>query len=196
MLKRRERIRNNWYQRDSFFASSFALVSSQHHWSGKRILRPYQLVMPQDIEGSNPTITLVTRLNAATADNIIYQGSCTLNYVEFDSRERIEAITQLGNPFLSADERNALNPFTYGEDGTIQEAVQAIRCLYLDHSSTERATYIELSVEDIYVDERWFDGGVPNLPITIGSRNGNQMWFAEMREPFFTQFQVPQRGEA
>lgn len=194
MLKRRERIRNNWYQRDSFFASSFALVSSEG--DGGRILRPYQLALPHDIEGNDPTITLSTRLNAQTANNIISQGSCVLNYVEFGSRERIEAITRLGNPFLSSAEREALNPFTYAEDGSITAAVQAIHCLYLDDVVTTRAHYIELTVEDIYVDERWFDGGVPNLPITIGSRNGNQMWFAEMRKPFFTQFQVPQRGEA
>lgn len=190
MLIARDPIRNNWYQRDGFFASSFALVSTVNA-DGSFNLRPYQLALPYRIDGT-PELLLITRLGARTAENIQRTGRCVLNFVEFGDRARIDAVTQLGNPFLTHKQRDALNPFTFiaAPDGALEEAVQVFECALISAEPTSRAVYLELELAQLHVEER-FAAGVPDLPITLGARNGNQMWFAQLGEPFYTEFELP-----
>ena len=101
--------RNNFYQTCAFIPMSFALVTTVHE-NGETGIGPHALVMPFGI--SPPySMLLISRGNSATASNIRRTGKCALNYIEFD-RDRLTAVSRLGYPGQSLEEKQKAMPFT------------------------------------------------------------------------------------
>jgi flavin reductase (DIM6/NTAB) family NADH-FMN oxidoreductase RutF len=166
-------IRNNWYQRDAFYASTFAFVSTENP-DGTWNIRPYQLVFPFRIDES-PQVLITMRQNSRTAINLEHTGACTVNYLEY-SDELVKTAAALGTPFIPHDERDRAAKFDLNDDGSLVDAFQVFELSLAEMTKTDRAVYAILNLDKIFARDD--EGFVPNMPITLGV-HGDEFFFGE-----------------
>ena len=199
--------RNNFYQTCAFIPMSFALVTTLHE-NGETGIGPHALVMPFGI--SPPySMLLISRGNSATANNIRRTGKCALNYIEFD-RDRLTAVSRLGYPGQSLEEKQKAMPFTLLPSPSadrqndpespriLGEAFQVIECSWdrsfdLDPPRTDADGATErrfvLQIDHLLMRRNFHDalengGTFPIMPVFYGFRSNGGFWFAEHGEPF------------
>ncbi|MCC7257790.1 MAG: hypothetical protein IT486_05420, partial [Gammaproteobacteria bacterium] len=101
--------RDNFYQSCSFLPMAFALVTTVGE-DGETGIGPHALCFPFNV--TEPyAMMLISRGTSATAANIRRLGRCALNYIEFDAAA-LAAVTRLGYPGQSAEDKRRASPFT------------------------------------------------------------------------------------
>jgi flavin reductase (DIM6/NTAB) family NADH-FMN oxidoreductase RutF len=138
-------VHQNWLQRQIFFASSYAIVTSRNvdeTWN----VRPYQLALPYRVDGT-PQVILSTQVGSRTFRNIKRAGWCVFNYIEHNEDE-LDTISFLGNHFNNHEDRDARVPWTVGSDGIIEEAFQSMVCTYTSETTTDIAAYVVMDIAE------------------------------------------------
>ncbi len=202
--------RDNFYQSCAFVPMSFALVTSVAE-DGSTGIGPHALCFPFNVAAPYAML-LISRNTSATAANIRRLGRCALNYIEFDA-ERLRAVTRLGYPGQSAEDKRRANPFNLDLSPTpqrasdptcpriVREAFQVFECTWdraMDLSmpgevpSPDGAGKFVLRIDNILLKQRFRDGveqgrSFPSMPIFMGFRAGGEFWFAEHGPPFAVQ---------
>jgi flavin reductase (DIM6/NTAB) family NADH-FMN oxidoreductase RutF len=199
--------RDNFYQSCTFIPMSFALVTSVGE-DGSTGIGPHALCFPFHV--TEPyAMMLISRSTSATATNIRRIGRCALNYVEFDV-DRLQAITRLGYPGQTAEEKRRANPFTLQSSPIhssaadpsfpkiIGEAFQVFECTWErsvdlampgDPEPAVSSGKFVLRIDNILLKEKFHrgveQGGLfPSMPIFMGFRANGEFWFAENGTPF------------
>jgi flavin reductase (DIM6/NTAB) family NADH-FMN oxidoreductase RutF len=178
----------NWLQRDIFFASSYAIISSKNT-DGTWNVRPYQLALPYRVDGT-PQVVLSTQVGSRTFRNIKNNGGCTLNYIEHNEDE-LETISFLGNHFNNHTDRDARMPWEVRGDGVLKEAFQSMICRYNSVTTTDLAAYIILDIVEFnspVIDE-------PLMSTTYGLR-GREHIFAPAPISRKIQLSIPDNSDA
>ncbi len=199
-------MRDNWYQSSSYYASSFALITTVNE-DGLTSIGPYQLSFPFEVIGHYSWM-VVSRPGSNTHTNVGRTKKCALNFVEYD-KDWVETILKFGYPGQEPAEKMAYNPFnliaspTPGrESGTIfpqiiAEAYQVYECtLDVDRIAENpilrdsTSAHLLLNIDTILLKQRWFDnlegGGetMPAVPLTYGFRGASKFWFGARAEPY------------
>lgn len=199
--------RDNFYQSCAFVPMSFALVTTVHE-DGSTGIGPHALCFPFNVTAPY-AMMLISRPGSATAANIRRLGRCALNYVEFEP-ERLRAVTRLGYPGQSAEDKRRANPFRLQPSPVpesaadqafpliIGEAFQVFECTWepaVDlcmpghRPAPEENGKFVLRIDNILLKRR-FRAGVeegrnfPSMPIFMGFRARGEFWFAEHHAPF------------
>jgi len=199
-------MRDNWYQASSYYASSFALITTVNE-DGLTSIGPYQLSFPFEVIGRYSWM-VVSRPRSNTHTNVSRTKKCALNFVEYD-KDRIETILKFGYPGQAPAEKMAYNPFNLIESPTpgresgaifpqiIAEAYQVYECTLDADRIAENpilrdstSAHLLLNIDTILLKQRWFDnlegGGqtMPAVPLTYGFRGASKFWFGERAEPY------------
>lgn len=198
-------LRDNWYQSSSYWPSSFALITTVSE-DGQTNIGPYQLTMPFEVI-TGRSFLVCSRQGSNTDRNIKRTGKCALNFVEFNRRE-LKQIVSMGYPGQTTAEKLGDNPYTLVDSPTegrasdgarypqiLRQAFQVHECSWdsdqpiRDDGKTPE--YFVLRIENILLKETWannIEAGssrMPNMPISLGFRDGGKFWFAEMKKPFW-----------
>ena len=102
-------LRDNWYQRSSYYGSTFALITTVDE-EGNTNVGPYQLSFPFEVN-TRYSWMVISRATSNTATNVKRTLKCALNFVEYKDEETIELILKLGFPGQTATEKAEYNPF-------------------------------------------------------------------------------------
>ena len=197
----RSPLRDNWYQRSSFYGSSFALITSVSE-SGETNIGPYQLSAPFEVIGRYSWM-VISRPTSNTAGNVQRTHKCALNFVEYDE-QAIQTILNFGYPGQSTEQKLGYNTFelvdspTPGRESSdiypkiIKDAYQVYECTLDIERINENpilrdshSAHLLLNIDNILVKEDWIgqiDGGgdrMPNVPLTYGFRGGSTFWFGD-----------------
>lgn len=136
------RVVDNFYQTSLFFPMPTVLISTLAE-DGSTTVGPYSLVQPYYIAGKDYYAMLLNARNSSnTAQNILRNGKCALNFVE-DDKKFFKEIVRLGWPGDTPEEK--MKDFKFHlEDGlmaelnpeekrpqVINEAVQVIECTWM-----------------------------------------------------------------
>jgi flavin reductase (DIM6/NTAB) family NADH-FMN oxidoreductase RutF len=133
------RIVDNFYQTSAFFPMPTVLISTLTE-DGKTSIGSYSLCFPYYIAGKDYYAMLLECRNSSnTAQNILLNGKCALNFIE-DSRADFKEAVRLGFPGETSAEKMAKCQFTLEEglahsDGSIrpllvQKAYQVFECTW------------------------------------------------------------------
>lgn len=199
-------MRDNWYQASSYYASSFALITTVNE-EGLTSIGPYQLSFPFEVIGRYSWM-VVSRPGSNTHTNVSRTRKCALNFVEYD-KDLIETILKFGYPGQTPAEKMAYNPFDLTESPTpgresghifpqiIAQAYQVYECtLDVDRIAENpilrdsTSAHLLLNIDTILLKRRWLDnlegGGetMPDVPLTYGFRGASKFWFGERAEPY------------
>ncbi|MEC9376317.1 MAG: hypothetical protein VYA80_08135 [Pseudomonadota bacterium] len=195
-------IRDNWYQRSSYYGSTFALITSVDE-EGNTNVGPYQLSFPFQTN-TNYSWIVISRATSNTATNVKRTLKCALNFVEYKDEATTELILKLGFPGQTAVEKAEYNPFKLIDSPTpgrssgkvypkiLADAYQVFECT-LDIENIEKnpilrdspSAHLLLSIDNILLKEKWMnllDGSgdeMPHIPLTYGFRGGNTFWFGD-----------------
>ena len=199
--------RDNFYQSCAYIPMSFALITTVHA-DGSTGIGPHALCFPFNVTAPY-AMMLISRSTSATAANIRRLGHCALNYIEFDE-ERLGAVTRLGYPGQSAEDKRRASPFNLDVSPMadsaenpdcpriIREAFQVFECHWdrsMDLSMPEAPQAPDnigkfvLRVDNILLKQRYRDGveegrAFPSMPIFMGFRARGEFWFARHQPPF------------
>jgi flavin reductase (DIM6/NTAB) family NADH-FMN oxidoreductase RutF len=208
-------MRDNWYQRSSFYGSSFSLITTVSE-SGETNIGPYQLSAPFEVIGRGSWM-VISRPGSNTDTNVKRTLKCVLNFVEY-SEERIKTILEFGYPGQTTEEKMEYNNVfelidspTPGHESNdiypkiIKEAYQAYECtLDIDRINENPilrdspSSHLLLNIDTILVKESWMeriDGGgdrMPNIPLTYGFRGASTFWFGDSAPAY--KLPIPDRG--
>ncbi|MBR5897685.1 MAG: hypothetical protein IKZ39_08745, partial [Lachnospiraceae bacterium] len=109
------RVVDNFYQTSLFFPMPTVLVSTLTE-DGKTTVGPYSLVQPYYIAGKDYYAMLLNCRNSSnTAQNILRNGKCAINFVT-DERKYFKEVVRLGWPGDTPEEKMKDCIFTF-EDG-------------------------------------------------------------------------------
>ena len=142
------RIVDNFYQTSLFFPMPTVLISTLTE-DGKTTVGPYSLVQPYYVAGKDYYAMLLNARNSSnTAQNLLRNGKCALNFVT-DERKYFKEMVRLGWPGDTPEEKMKDFKFTL-EEGlmaqehpgesfpkVISESFQVIECTWmreLDHA--------------------------------------------------------------
>jgi flavin reductase (DIM6/NTAB) family NADH-FMN oxidoreductase RutF len=210
-------MRDNWYQRSSYYVSSFALITTVSE-SGETNIGPYQLSFPFEVIERRSWM-VVSRPTSNTAKNVWRTKKCVLHFVEYD-KDMIKTILNFGYPGQTTEEKLADNDcFTLIDSPTaghapseiypkiIREAYQAYECtLDVDRINENPilrdsvSAHLLLNIDNILVKESWLDkcdGSSDEMPaaaLTYGFRGGNTFWFSETQPAY--KLPIPEKGPA
>ena len=194
-------IRDNWYQRSSYYGSTFALITTVDE-EGNTNIGPYQLSFPFEVN-SRYSWLVISRATSNTANNVKRTLKCALNFVEYNE-DNIEMILKFGFPGQTAVEKSKYNKFELIESPTpgresgkifpkiLAEAYQVYECT-LDVERIQenpilrdsRSAHLLLNIDNILVKEEYMellDGSgdrMPHIPLTYGFRGGDTFWFGD-----------------
>ncbi len=194
-------VRDNWYQRSSFYGSSFALITTVSE-SGQTNIGPYQLSAPFEVIDRYSWM-VVSRPTSNTATNLKRTLKCAMNFVEYDEK-RIQTTLEFGYPGQSTEEKMEYNIFDLIDSPTpghesgdiypkiLKDAYQVYECTLDVERINENpilrdspSAHLLLNIDNILVKERWMknlDGSgdeMPRIPLTYGFRGGSTFWFGE-----------------
>lgn len=147
------RIVDNFYQTSAFFPMPTVLIASLTE-DGQTNLGPYSLVQPYYVAGKDYYAMLLSCRNSSnTAQNILRNGKCSLNFIP-DKRKFFKEAVRLGFPGDTTEEKMKDCTFTL-EDGlmsrenpsidypqVVAESFQVFECTWmreLDHAHTDQA---------------------------------------------------------
>lgn len=142
------RIVDNFYQTSAFFPMPTILISTLAE-DGSTSIGSYSLCFPYYIAGKDYYAMLLECRNSSnTAQNILRQGKCALNFIE-DSRKDFKEAVRLGFPGETSAEKMARCTFKLeaGLAGdsrplVVQKAYQVFECTWqddLEHAFEDRA---------------------------------------------------------
>ena len=149
------RIVDNFYQTSAFIPMPTVLVSTVNE-EGKDSVGPYSLITPYYVAGMDYyAMLLVCRNSSNTAQNLLRNGKCVLNYIP-DNKAYFKEAVRLGWPGDSASEKMDKFAFTL-EDGlmpsngqrlpkVITESYQAMECTWmreLDNAQDDKPGCLE-----------------------------------------------------
>jgi flavin reductase (DIM6/NTAB) family NADH-FMN oxidoreductase RutF len=199
-------IRDNWYQRSSYYGSSFALITTVDE-AGNTNVGPYQLSFPFEVNTRHSWM-VVSRSTSNTATNVKRTLKCALNFVEYDEAA-IEMILKLGFPGQTAMEKAEYNEFSLIDSPTpgresdmvypkiLADAYQVFECT-LDVERIQEnpilrdspSAHLLLNIDNILLKEEWMDlldgsgDRMPRVPLTYGFRGGDTFWFGETQPAY------------
>jgi flavin reductase (DIM6/NTAB) family NADH-FMN oxidoreductase RutF len=199
-------MRDNWYQRSSYYGSSFALITTVDA-AGNTNIGPYQLSFPFEVN-TRRSWMVISRNTSNTATNVKRTLTCALNFVEYDE-DTIDMILKFGFPGQTTAEKSEYNQFRLIDSPTpgresgmvypqiIAEAYQVFECT-LDVERIEEnpilrdspSAHLLLNIDNILLKEEWMellDGSgdrMPRIPLTYGFRGGSTFWFAETQPAY------------
>lgn len=138
------RIVDNFYQTSAFFPMPTVLIGTLTE-DGMTTLGPYSLVQPYYIAGKDYYAMLLCARNSSnTAQNLLRNGKCTLNFIP-DKRKYFKEAVRLGFPGDKPEEKMKDCIF-HQEDGlmakehpeekfpqVISEAYQVFECTWMRH---------------------------------------------------------------
>jgi flavin reductase (DIM6/NTAB) family NADH-FMN oxidoreductase RutF len=199
-------MRDNWYQRSSFLASTFALITTVDE-HGQTNIGPYQLSFPFEVNTGRSWM-VISRNTSNTATNVHRTLKCALNFIEYDA-DKIETILKFGYPGQTTADKMAYNSFelidspTPGRESNdiypkiLAEAYQVYECtLDIDRINENPilrdspSAHLLLNIDNILVKEDWMglvDGSgdkMPSVPMTYGFRGGATFWFGEVQPAY------------
>ena len=134
------RVVDNFYQTSLFFPMPTVLVSTLTE-DGKTTIGPYSLVQPYYVAGKDYYAMLLNCRNSSnTAQNILRNGKCAINFVT-DERKYFKEVVRLGWPGDTPEEKMKDCIFTF-EDGiadtadgkrpqVVKESFQVIECTWM-----------------------------------------------------------------
>ena len=132
------RIVDNFYQTSAFFPMPTVLISSLSE-SGQTSLGSYSLCFPYYVAGKDYYAMLLESRNSSnTAQNILRNGVCALNFIE-DGRKDFKEAVRLGFPGETCEEKMKSCRFTLeaGQAGgektrplVVKEAYQVFECTW------------------------------------------------------------------
>lgn len=132
------RIVDNFYQTSLFFPMPTVLISTLTE-DGKTTVGPYSLVQPYYVAGRDYYAMLLNARNSSnTAQNILRNGKCAINFVT-DDRKTFKEVVRLGWPGDTPEEKMKDCKFTFekglaeGDDRpmVVTEAFQVIECTWV-----------------------------------------------------------------
>lgn len=137
------RIVDNFYQTSSFFPMPTVMVGTLTE-DGKTTFGPYSLVQPYYIAGKDfYAMLLCCRNSSNTAQNILRNKKCTLNFI-YDNKKLFKEAVRMGFPGDTPEEKMKNCIFTL-EDGirkeedpegeypqVIKECFQVFECTWVD----------------------------------------------------------------
>ena len=146
------RIVDNFYQTSSFFPMPTVLIGTLTE-EGKTTLGSYSLVQPYYIAGKDYSAMLLCARNSSnTAQNLLREGHCTLNFA-MDKRKYLKEVVRLGFPGDTPEEKMK-NTIFHLEDGAqaknnpnqrypkvVTECFQVFECTWmreLDHADEDK----------------------------------------------------------
>lgn len=207
-------MRDNWYQRSSFYGSSFALITTVSE-SGLTNIGPYQLSAPFEVIDRRSWM-VISRPTSNTATNVKRTLKCAMNFVEYDE-ERIKTILEFGYPGQTTEEKMEYNTFelidspTPGHESNdiypkiIKDAFQVYECTLDVKRINENpilrdaaSAQLLLNIDNILVKESWMeliDGSgdkMPHIPLTYGFRGASTFWFGDSLPAY--KLPIPDRG--
>lgn len=119
------RIVDNFYQTSSFFPMPTILVGTLTE-NGLTTLGPYSLVQPYYIAGRDYYAMLLCARNSSnTAQNLLRNGKCTLNFIP-DNRKYFKEAVRLGFPGDKPEEKMKECIFTLEESLSAQEEADKV----------------------------------------------------------------------
>mmetsp|Transcript_10705 Transcript_10705/g.29547 ORF Transcript_10705/g.29547 Transcript_10705/m.29547 type:complete len:361 (-) Transcript_10705:272-1354(-) len=207
-------IRDNFYQSSSYYASTFALITTTDE-SGETNIGPYQLAFPLEVCGPIKTLMLVSRPDANTIRNLKRTKKCSLNYIElppsfaFDN-ELVDTIVNLGYPGQTTQEKMkdnncfdlASSPTTSHDDipQIISNAFQVYECTWLEDRNVAAALEPEpnrgpsehmiLRLDNILLQQQW-KGNLEDDGGRIMPRLPITLGFRGGRKFWFARLQTP-----
>jgi flavin reductase (DIM6/NTAB) family NADH-FMN oxidoreductase RutF len=197
-------ILDNFYQTSSFFPMPVLLVSTLSE-SGHTNLGPYSLCFPRIVTGKGKyAMSLISRGTSNTAQNIIRNKVCALNFIP-NNKKYLKNCIMLGYPGETTEEKMknsifSLIPSTRRDDSDrqyppiVEESVQVFECTWdesypLRHDEDLVESHFVLHIDKIIMKEKWRDRlfkgrGFPSLPIDFGYRDNVRFWFANHSRPY------------
>lgn len=138
------RIVDNFYQTSMFFPMPVVMIATLTE-DGQTTLGPYSLVQPYYIAGKEDyAMLLLCRNSSNTAQNILRNGKCSLNFIS-DDRKYFKEAVRMGFPGDTPEEKMKDTLFTL-EDGhcakedrdnvypkVVAESFQVMECTWLSH---------------------------------------------------------------
>lgn len=118
------RILDNFYQTSSFFPMPVVMIGTLTE-DGKTTLGPYSLVQPYYIAGREYYAMLLCARNSSnTAQNILRNGKCSLNFIP-DDRKYFKEAVRMGFPGDTPEEKmsNCIFTLEKGEMAMIEPSV-------------------------------------------------------------------------
>lgn len=118
------RILDNFYQTSSFFPMPVVMIGTLTE-DGKTTLGPYSLVQPYYIAGREYYAMLLCARNSSnTAQNILRNGKCSLNFIP-DDRKYFKEAVRMGFPGDTPEEKmsNCIFTLEKGEMASIEPSV-------------------------------------------------------------------------
>jgi len=208
-------MRDNWYQASSYYASSFALITSVSE-SGNTNVGPYQLSFPFEVIGRRSWM-VISRPTSNTANNVRRTKKCALHFVEYNE-QMIRTILNFGYPGQTTEEKLKDNDcFTLIDSPTpgrepddrhpkiIAEAYEVYECTLdverIDENPILRdspSAHLLLNIDNILVKESWMpyvDGSGDKMPaaaLTYGFRGANTFWFGAPQPAY--KLPIPDKG--
>ena len=201
-------MRDNWYQTSSYYASSFALITTVAE-DGRTSIGPYQLSFPFEVVGERSSWMVVSRPNSNTDRHVRRTRKCALHFIEYDEAQ-IETVLKFGYPGQAPEDKMSYNCFTLIDSPTpgreaddihpqiIAEAYEVYECT-LDVERIEQnpilrdsaSSHLLLNIDNILLKKKWFenlkDGGetMPEFALTYGFRGAQKFWFGERNDPYW-----------
>lgn len=146
------RIVDNFYQTSAFFPMPTVLIGTLTE-DGNTTIGPYSLIQPYYIAGKDYYAMLLCARNSSnTAQNILRNGKCTINFIP-DKKKYFKEAVRLGFPGDKPEEKMKDCLFTF-EDGlmaiekpeeiypkVIKEAFQVFECTWmrdLDNATNDK----------------------------------------------------------
>ncbi|MDP6435819.1 MAG: hypothetical protein QF790_05550 [Gammaproteobacteria bacterium] len=207
-------MRDNWYQRSSFYGASFALITTVSE-SGQTNIGPYQLSAPFEVIDRRSWM-VISRPTSNTATNVKRTLKCAMNFVEYDE-ESIKTVLEFGYPGQTTEEKMEYNTFelidspTPGRESNdiypkiIKDAFQVYECTLDVERINENpilrdsaSAHLLLNIDNILLKESWvkmLDGSgdkMPNIPLTYGFRGASTFWFGDSKPAY--KLPIPERG--
>ena len=143
------KVVDNFYQNNLFFPMPTVAITTLSE-DGKTNIGAYSLVFPYYIAGKDYyAMILECRNSSNTAQNILRNGKCALNFI-YDDKKSFQELVRLGFPGKTTEEKMKDCKFTLikgeaeGDDRPLilSEAFQVIECTWDD------------TLEDAYLDKK------------------------------------------
>ena len=197
------RIVDNFYQTSLFFPMPTVIISTLCE-DGKTNLGPYSLVQPYYVAGKDYyAMLLCCRNSSNTAQNILRNGKCTLNFIGDKPEEKMPKCNFKLEKSMIAEETGEKRPMV------LSDAIEAIECTWMraldgadkdlpgelngcvgpyhdfNGITSKFGAHFILRVDKILMKKKYSDAiinGVrakdfPALPVDYGYRDSKNFWF-------------------